>query len=417
MRRSIRAAAVSLAALTALGICLALWVHQSGQTDQKNRQAEQSAWQEEQSRQSVEQKGQSGQPGQSVEQKGQSGQPGQSVGQKGQGGQPGQSVQQKEQDGQPEGTAAEEAFLIFAGDIYLSPYVLEQYDREGISGVLSDHLLSEMQQGDVVMANEEFPFSERGTQAEDKQFTFRVNPSYVKILQDMGIDAVSLANNHALDYGPDALTDTFKTLDDAGIVYVGAGADQARAGEPYFVQKGQRKFGFLAASRVIPVPEWNIEYRQPGMLCTYDSSLLCQAIRQTKEACDFLTVYVHWGIERENMPQEYQRQLAKEYIDAGADLVIGAHPHVLQGMEYYNGKPIVYSLGNYMFNQEIGSTVLLKVHVAPDSQTSLQVIPAFASGARTREMTGEQAAELYRFLEEISFGVNIEADGSIAKSP
>lgn len=307
----------------------------------------------------------------------------------------------------------QESSLIFAGDIYLSNYVLEQYDREGIDGVLSEKLLSEMQEGDIVMANEEFPFSTGGVQAPDKQFTFRVDPSYVKIFQEMGIDVVSLANNHALDYGIDALTDSFQTLDGAGIAYVGAGSDKAQASEPFFAQAGQKTFGFLAASRVIPVAEWNIENQQPGMLCTYDSTALCEAIRQTKQQCDFLAVYVHWGIERENMPQEYQRQLAKQYVDAGADLVIGAHPHVLQGIEYYDGKPIVYSLGNYIFNQDIASTALLKVTVTPENESRLQLIPAYASGAKTQEMDGEQAAELYRFMEGISYGIHIGAEGEV----
>lgn len=407
MKRSIRAAAVSLAVLTVFGICLALWVHQSDKAEQKAPQQGQSEGRETQG----------GQSGQVVQPKMQQGQPEGQDDAQGKDSEGEESPFQGTEGGrQDSGSQEEEVSMIFAGDIYLSSYVLEQYDREGINGVLSERLLSEMQQGDIVMVNEEFPFSQRGTQAEDKQFTFRVNPSYVKILQEMGIDAVTLANNHALDYGPDALTDTFRTLEEAGIAYVGAGADKIRAGEPYFVQKGQKNFGFLAASRVIPVPEWNVEYQQPGMLCTYDSSLLCQAIREAKARCEFLTVYVHWGIERENTPQEYQRQLAKEYIDAGADLVIGAHPHVLQGVEYYNGKPIVYSLGNYIFNQEIGATVLLKVLAAPDSQISLQVIPAFASGAKTQEMDEAQAAELYRFLEEISFGVRVEADGTIAEN-
>ena len=172
-------------------------------------------------------------------------------------------------------------------------------------------------------------------------------------------------------------------------------------------------FRSLGASRVIPVPEWNIENRQPGMLCTYDSGALCEAVRRAKEQCDFLTVYVHWGIEREHTPEEYQRQLAKAYIDAGADLVVGAHPHVLQGIEYYNGRPIVYSLGNYIFNQEIADTVLLKVTVSQENQTKLQLIPAYAAGAKTQEKGGEQIPELYRFLEGISYGIQIGEDGTV----
>lgn len=314
---------------------------------------------------------------------------------------------------QPEEPVQEPVELVFSGDILLSSYVLNNYETSGISGVLSEELLGEMQNADLTMVNEEFPFSTRGTQAQDKQFTFRIDPSYVKLFQEMGIDVVTVANNHALDYGTEALSDTFQTLDEAGIAYVGAGDSKERAAQPYVTELGGKTFGFLAASRVIPEVSWNIENQQPGMLCTYDSTQLCEAIRKAKENCDYVVVYVHWGIERENTPQDYQRQLGKAYIDAGADMVIGSHPHVLQGIEYYNGKPIVYSLGNYIFNQEIGSTLLLKATVTPENETTLQLIPAYASGAKTQKMNEADSAELYQFMEEISFDVIVGADGKV----
>lgn len=404
MKKSIRRAMISMLILTLTGAGLCFWVYKSGnygeQAESARKENEIRISEQEAGRPDEADRSQTAElPGEENKNR-----TGEEVQEDGSG-----TSQLPEEEVQ----APEETTLIFAGDIYLSPYVLEQYDREGISGVLSEKLLSEMAQGDVVMANEEFPFSIGGEQAPDKQFTFRVNPSYINILKDMGVHGVTLANNHALDYGPEALEETFETLDGAEIAYVGAGMDRERASKPFFVQTGRKTFGFLGASRVIPVPEWNIENQQPGMLCTYDSTLLCEAIRQAKQQCDFLTVYVHWGIERENTPQEYQRQLAEEYIDTGADLVIGAHPHVLQGVEYYNGKPIVYSLGNFIFNQEIPSTMLLKVNVTPENETLLQIFPAYAAGAKTQEMSGEQAAELYGYLEEISYGIQVGEDGTI----
>lgn len=320
---------------------------------------------------------------------------------------------QEEQVQEPE--TQQDVTVVFSGDILLSSYVLNNYEKSGINGILSEELQSEMQNADITMVNEEFPFSNRGTQAQDKQFTFRVDPGYVKILQKMGIDVVTVANNHALDYGTDALSDTFQTLDNAGIAYVGAGDNLERASQPYVIKAGGKTFGFLAASRVIPEVSWNIDNRQPGMLCTYDSAELCNAIQKAKETCDYVVVYVHWGIERENTPQDYQRQLGKAYIDAGADMVIGAHPHVLQGIEYYNGKPIIYSLGNYIFNQEINSTVLLKTTITPENEITLQLIPAYASGAKTQKMQEEDGAQLYQFMEGISYGVSISKDGVVER--
>lgn len=313
----------------------------------------------------------------------------------------------------PEVETQSEVTMVFSGDILLSSYVLNNYKNSGINGVISQDLLGEMQSADLTMVNEEFPFSNRGTQAQDKQYTFRIDPSYVKIFQEMGIDVVTLANNHALDYGTEALSDTFQTLDGAGIPYVGAGDSKERAAQPYIAEMGGKTFGFLAASRVIPEVSWNIDNQQPGMLCTYDSAQLCEAIRKAKENCDYVVVYVHWGIERENMPQDYQRQLGQAYIDAGADLIIGAHPHVLQGIEYYNGKPIVYSLGNYIFNQSIEKTMLLKVTVSTENETILQLIPASASGAKTSKLEGEEARSICQFVEDISFDVTVGEEGIV----
>ncbi|MEG1292025.1 MAG: CapA family protein [Lachnospiraceae bacterium] len=307
-----------------------------------------------------------------------------------------------------------EVTMAFTGDILLSSYVRKNYDGEGIGGVVSDTLLGQMQGADITMANEEFPFSTRGVPEQDKQFTFQADPAYTSVLKDMGIDVVTLANNHALDYGAQALTDTFQALDETGIAYVGAGDTKERASQPYFIEAGGKTFGFLAASRVIPQVGWNIDNQQPGLLCTYDSSALVQAIQGSKEKSDYVVVYVHWGVERANTPQEYQRQLGKAYIDAGADLVIGSHPHVLQGIEYYQGKPIVYSLGNYIFNQEIPSTVLLKATVSPDNQTTLTLLPAYAVGAKTQEKNQNDAAALYQFMEEISFGITVGEDGVVS---
>lgn len=296
--------------------------------------------------------------------------------------------------------------LLFAGDVYLSGYVTENYDSEGISGVVDENLLKEMQNADIFMVNQEFPFGTTGTPAEDKQFTFRLNPSYVSVLKDMGVDIVSLANNHVLDYGKEPLHETFQTLQENEILYAGAGTDLADASALRTIEAGEETYGFLSASRVIPVTEWDVRNSQPGVFTTYDETLLLEAITKAKENCDFLTVYVHWGIERNTMPEAYQKQLAHAYIDAGADLVIGAHPHVLQGMEAYNGKLIFYSLGNYIFNQNIEKTMLVKM-VKNEEETEYFVLPAYATGAKTQTLEG--AEEFENYMESISSGITIDS--------
>ena len=313
-----------------------------------------------------------------------------------------------------EETTSEPVTLVFTGDVLLSDYVLSNYNSSGISGVVSPDVLNQLTQADLTIINNEFPFSTRGTQAPDKQFTFRVNPSYVSVLTDMGVDIAGLANNHVLDYGSDALLDTFDTLDAAGIDYMGAGEDLSRASALITKEIGGQTFGFLAASRVIPVVSWDVNNSSPGVFTTYDPTQLVAAIQEARNKCDYLTVLVHWGIERDAYPQEYQTQLAKQYIDAGADLIIGAHPHVLQGISYYNGKPICYSLGNFIFNQEIPQTAMVKVTIEKGQEPVIQLLAASATGAYTYLCEDEQKTDIYQYIQQISTDITIDADGYLS---
>lgn len=316
-------------------------------------------------------------------------------------------------ESETESEADQPVNLVFSGDILLSDHVMNAYKNGGIRSVLDSQFQSVIDEADIFMANEEFPFSTRGTPAEDKQFTFRVAPSLIFVFKELGIDIVTLANNHAMDYGTDALLDTCDTLDKAGIARVGAGKNLDEAKAPVILEAQGKKIGFLGASRVIPVGSWNATSTKPGMLTTYDPKILVDEIKKLRDQCDYLVVYVHWGIERNETPEDYQRSLGKQYIDAGADVVIGSHPHVLQGVEYYKGKPIVYSLGNFIFGSSIPKTALLKVQWdGQDSQ--LTFVPGTSSAGYTRVLEdAAQKADFASYMTRISYGVTVEEDGTV----
>ena len=316
--------------------------------------------------------------------------------------------------------AAGSMTILFSGDILLSDHVLNAYSRSGgISGVLDQGYLSAIQSADYFAVNEEFPFSSRGTQAPDKQYTFRLAPEKVSLFKEMGIDAVTLANNHALDYGTDALLDTCEILDRAGILHTGAGKDLDTAKQPVLFEKNGQRVALIGATRVIPKADWAATKGHPGMLSSYEVSVepLLAQIAECHASGDRVVVLIHWGIERDETPQEYQRALARRYIDAGADLVIGSHPHVLQGIEYYKGKPIFYSLGNFVFGSSIPKTMLVQAAFTGDS-LSLQRIPGPSSGGYTSMLTdAESKTQFYQYLEGISFGVSVGEDGIVSPQP
>lgn len=310
---------------------------------------------------------------------------------------------------------AESTTMIFTGDILLNNSTLSNYQSSGLSGILSDDLAGTFREADILMVNEEFPFSTRGEAVLDKQYTFRVDPGYVSAFQEMGVDIAGIANNHILDFGTDALLDTCVTLDSAGIRYAGAGADLDRAMELQVIEANGKRFGFLAASRVWPDASWSAGAGKPGVFGTYDPTRLLEAIHAAKEVygCDFVTVFVHWGIERNTLPEDYQRSLGQQYAAAGADLVIGMHPHVLQGIEYSGGTPVFYSLGNFIFGGQTYQTAAVVVTVASEGEASFAVIPCIASGGHTRRAEGAEAQSVYANLSALSYGVQLDENGQL----
>lgn len=186
--------------------------------------------------------------------------------------------------------------FLFTGDVLFANAFKAGYDADGIKGVVAPELLEELRAADILMVNNEFPFSDRGTPMADKQFTFRCSPGYVKALNEMGVDVVSLANNHTLDYGREALSDTFAALDGAGILYGGAGDSAERAKQVQVIEVHGKKYGFIAVSRVVPTADWKVENAVPGLFSCYDTTALVEVIKEAKETCDYVAVYPHWGV-------------------------------------------------------------------------------------------------------------------------
>lgn len=327
---------------------------------------------------------------------------------------PGQDGEGEESPDSVQDAEEQEATLLFAGDLFLTDLLQSKYNQQGISAAASDSLLSVLREADIFMLNEEFPFGTTGEPMEEKEYTFRVDPSYSTVLSELGVDIVTLANNHMLDFGRGPLTETLNTLDQAGIAHVGAGEniDEAKALKTF--EMGGRTIGFLGASRVIPEHSWNASSGSSGLFTTYDAAALVEQIQKAEESCDFTVVYVHWGIEKNTQPEEYQKTLARQYIDAGADAVIGAHPHVLQGIEFYQGKPIFYSLGNFIFSNGAYETMLVELTVG-GTETEIRLIPCVSEANQMRLLEESAWPAFYQNLESLSFGITIGDDGTVSQ--
>ena len=269
--------------------------------------------------------------------------------------------------------------------------------------------------------NNEFTYSTGGAPLPGKAYTFRADPARVEVLGQLGVDAVTLANNHVYDYGEEALLDTFTVLEEAEVPYFGAGRTLEEAMKPLYLEVEGKTVALVAASRAEKnkmTPQ--ATDTQPGILRCYDTELFLQAIREGKANADFCIAFVHWGTEYSYELEQVQLDTGRDYLDAGADAVIGAHSHCLQGMEYYDGKPIIYSLGNYWFNEKTLDTMLLQLRFSGDdtgTQLEVQVVPAVQSGCRTTFVPEEDGQRrIYDFLESISVNVEISDQGIVTET-
>lgn len=310
--------------------------------------------------------------------------------------------------------------IAFAGDILFDAQyaVMSAMLQNGgdISTAIAPELIEEMQNADIMMLNNEFSYSDRGTPTEGKQFTFRAKPSYVSYLDDLGVDLVSLANNHAYDYGEAAFLDTLTTLEEAGITYVGAGRNLEEARRPVYYIIDNMKIAFVSATQIERLDNPDTKGAtdsSAGVFRCWNGDNLIETVKEAKENSDFVIVYLHWGTENEVNIDWAQEKQAPEVASAGADLIIGDHPHCLQQISVVQGVPVIYSLGNFWFNSKTVDTGMVKVTLSRDGLQEFQFIPCLQSGSRTTLLQGEEKTRVLDFMRSISGGVLIDDDGYV----
>lgn len=264
--------------------------------------------------------------------------------------------------------------LAVVGDVLLDRGVLAQMKRRGVRHpflgvreILKSH--------DMVFFNLECPLSRRGM-ARRTDVAFRGDPKYGKILSWAGFTVASLANNHTLDYGRDALLDTISAVEAAGMVPVGAGETLEAAERLKVVTVHGLKVGFLAYTDV-PNAGTTILPHKPSVAGA-DVKRLPVRIQQVISKVDVLVVSFHWGVEYMKRPSRRQETLAKIAIDSGAHVVLGHHPHVLQPVVHYRGRPIIYSAGGFVWDSHIrGSdrSAIYSLRLRPGKVTLKETIP------------------------------------------
>ena len=318
--------------------------------------------------------------------------------------------------------------ISFAGDVCLTEgcSVLNYIKRHdsNMANSFDEKLLNRMVGSDIFMLNNEFPYSTGGSPLEGKMYTFRAAPESAAYLKDIGTDIVSLANNHCYDYGPVALKDTFDTLRDISMPYVGAGENITEAVKPAYFKCNGKTIAFIAATQIEGYA--NPETKEatdtsPGVFRCLDTTRIKQVIKEADSKSDFVICFIHWGKEKNDLVMSWQQSEASDMASSGADLIIGAHSHCLQGIDYINGVPVFYSLGNYLFNSNTQDTCLVTATLdcsATDAVDieSLQFVPCIQSGGQTVEAPESEWARIIRYEQGISYYAAIDENGYVTYS-
>jgi len=240
---------------------------------------------------------------------------------------------------------SEPVTLIFAGDLMLADGPGQTIAAGGDPLAPFAAILT---QADYRIGNLEVPVATGGQPHASKIVSFRAEPQTLSVLHGR-FDAVSLANNHSGDFGHEAFVETMQHLDNTGIAYFGGGHNLAEAHKPLWIERNGLKIAVLGYNEFKP-RAFEAGANWPGVAWSEDDQVIAD-IRTAKAAgADLVIPFMHWGWEKETRPSERQKTFARRMIDEGAALVVGSHPHVTQGAEIYKGKPIVYSLGNFVFD-------------------------------------------------------------------
>lgn len=257
-------------------------------------------------------------------------------------------------------TKEEKISIILVGDIMLDrgvEYMVEKYG-DGDFRFPFLKIANYLKTADIVFGNLEGPISDKGEKV-GSIYSFRAEPESIEGLKFSDFDILSLANNHAFDYGRKALEDTFLRLKTAGIDYLGAGLDATEAYSGIIKEIDGVKIGFMAYTNLGP-ENWKATENNSGITWISEGAFekVKNDIKVAKENSDILIVSLHSGEEYQKEPTKFQIEFSKMATDAGADLVVGHHPHVVQPMEKYKEGYIAYSLGNFVFDQSFSEETM-----------------------------------------------------------
>lgn len=308
-----------------------------------------------------------------------------------------------------------------AGDMHFDRNVKRYIDQNGGASPLK-HVAERLAAADIAVGNLESTISDLGQRNEQKDYTFKGDPRGIEGLTRAGFDFLSLANNHVLDCGPEAMLDSIARLDAAGIGHAGAGADKAAAWTPAVREIDGNTVAFLGFSHILPAGFVATDAKAGFARGRGNMDAVEAAIRSAKEQYDYVLVSFHWGVEKEDYANGDQVADAHRAVDAGADMVLSHHPHVIQAVEYYKGGLIAYSLGDFVFDhysRKTGEAFILEAELGPAGVANVRAVPVYLDDTYgiPDYVTGSEANVILERLKVLSAErrTTVKIDGDIAR--
>jgi poly-gamma-glutamate synthesis protein (capsule biosynthesis protein) len=308
------------------------------------------------------------------------------------------------------GSGQERLSIGFGGDACFGLKVADvlkeegsDYPWSGVTALIRDY--------DLCMVNLEGPVCATSRPAANRPFPpLKADPACLSGMANAGISAVGLANDRVMDYGLPGLQETLSLLQDHHLQAVGAGANLRLAEQPLVMEAQD-------GTQVAVVAMCDISGDAAGEnsagVCPTDKEAMSTAIKQARKLAPYVVAFMHWGTVGSGSVTDRQRELAHACVEAGANVVIGCHPHVIQGIEMWQGVPIIYSLGNMIFfpEEDSGKTALFAgCRFSSGSLTSLEIVPLSINGGRAEVLSGDAGQEVLESLKEASPGVDLEVD-------
>lgn len=306
--------------------------------------------------------------------------------------------------------------IVFAGDTMFDWDLKALLERKGYNYPFI-YVKDTVQNADYSFINAETVFTENPhTKDPDQIFWINSDVKALQAIEDAGFKMINIGNNHTLDYMEPGLLDTLKHVKETNMEMIGAGKDKEEAYQSKEVVIEGKKFRFFSFVRFFPNSTWVATENKPGVTNGYDLHEVKRTIQEQKGDADYVIVYFHWGVEKTNTPAEYQFEYVKELKELGVDLIVGFHPHWLQGFEYYDGMPVAYSLGNFLFPPYVtgrtAETGLLRV-TFKGNEVALAFEPYLIDNGQIIPAERMVKQEMLEYLQSISFDVEIDEKGNI----